>query len=72
MKHIQEYKMIKRYCDICNKQIAQNSDTCRLTAVDSVSIIYHSDDVCMDCIEKINNYIATLRPIHKKEYNNER
>lgn len=59
--------MTKVFCDICGKEIKENETCYRLTADTITHLIYRSDEVCNDCIEKINDYISSLKPEQDKQ-----
>lgn len=50
--------MRKIFCDICGKEIKENETCYRLTADTITHLVYRSDEICHDCIEDINNFIA--------------
>ena len=54
--------MRKIFCDICGKEIKENETCYRLTADTITHLLYRSDEICRDCIEKINDYISRLKP----------
>jgi len=59
--------MTKVFCDVCGKQINASCDKYRLTADRATGIVYRSNEVCGECIEKINDYIARLNPNWHKD-----
>lgn len=54
--------MTKTFCDICTREINPTETRYRLTADTITHLVYRSDDICSDCLDKINDYIARLNP----------